>query len=480
MTSFSSRFVAQARAAIDGGRPELAEELIAELRFTKPHAVVGLLREIARGYAFRGRKHLLARHTDAAWQDLAAGESLNTDEPTVAELRDDLYRHGLADCRAALDAGDAFRVLGLAQTLRDRRCNHPQLAKLEETAQDWVTAREMADRGDFALARQTLDGVRKRLGFLPLGMEFFQTDVSSRQARFAQSFAELAKAVGENRLDEAMKHADEALAAAPSHRAARQYRDDVWSKLRPDTHSYTPLESKAAPPSSAGMAERSSLWRPTTAPHSSVLSSREAPAMSLTGVPKRFYLWVDGGGGYLVCTGTHVTIGQAAADAPIDIPIFADLAKVHATLSRDAEGFVLESSRGAMVNGKAVTRAALKPGDRISLGSTCQLAFDQPSPLSPTARLDLVSGHRFQTAVDAILLMADVLIMGPGDEPHVPLSSKEDVSLYRGAEGLSIRCPGRFRVDTFQFQDRANLRLPANIVGDGHGFTFHLEPAGRN
>ena len=121
---------------------------------------------------------------------------------------------------------------------------------------------------------------------------------------------------------------------------------------------------------------------------------------------------------------------------PIDVPIFADLAKVHATLSRDAEGYILESSRGAMINGKAVTRAALKSGDRITLGSTCQLAFDQPSPLSPTARLDLVSGHRFQMAVDAILLMADLLVLGPGDEPHVPLSSRDEVTLYRGPDGL--------------------------------------------
>ncbi len=125
-------------------------------------------------------------------------------------------------------------------------------------------------------------------------------------------------------------------------------------------------------------------------------------------------------------------------------------------------------------------KLGIKPGDRITLGNTCQLAFDQPSPLSPTVRLDLVSGHRFQMAVDAILLMADLLLLGPGDEPHVPLPSKEDVTLYRGPEGLSVRCPGKFRVDTFQFQERANLRLPANIVGDQHAFTFHLEPTGRS
>ena len=478
MTAFPSRSVAQARAAVAGGRPEVAEDLIAELRYDRPAQALEILREIARGYALRGRRHLLDKHADAAWQDLQSGEALNAGEPTVGELRDDLYRYGLAEARAALDEGDAFRVLGITQSLRDRRCSHPQLAKLDEMARDWMKARELADRGDFALSRQTLDGVRARLGFLPLGMEFFQTEVAARQDRFAKAFAELARAVGENRLDEAMTRADEALAAAPAHRAARQYRDDVWAKLRPEpeTKTFDPALVAVAG-TVAGVA---AAWRPTTQPHTTMIPSAAAPAGATSGLPKRFFLWVDGGGGYLVCTGSHVTLGQAAADAPIDVPIFADLAKVHATLSRDAEGYVLESSRGAMVNGKPVTRASLKSGDRITLGNTCQLAFDQSSPLSPSARLDLVSGHRYQTAIDAVLLMADVLVLGPGDEPHVPLESKENVTLYRGPEGLSVRCAGKFRVDTYQFQERANLRLPANVVGDQHSFTFHLEPAGRN
>jgi hypothetical protein len=204
----------------------------------------------------------------------------------------------------------------------------------------------------------------------------------------------------------------------------------------------------------------------------------QAPAPQ-SGLPKRFYLWVDGGGGYLVCTGSHVTIGQAGTEAPIDVPIFADLARLHATLIRDAEGYMIESSRGVSVNGETVSSKALKPGDRITLGSSCQLLFTQPSPLTPTARLDLVSGHRFQTAVDAVLLMADVLVLGAGDEPHVPIGTDKVLSLYRGPEGIALRCPGPFRVDAFAFQERANLRMPANVVGDKHEFTFHLEPAVR-
>lgn len=483
MPAFAFGAISQARAALQAGRPETAEELIAELRYDHPAQAAEVLREIARGYAIRGRRHLQIQAADAAWHDLAAAEALNTGEPTVGELRDDLYRHGLASCRAALDAGDPFRTLGLVQGLRERRCSHPQLSKLEALASAWVTARDQADRGDFALARQTLDTAREKLGLLTLDMEAFAPTITERQERFAGAFAALATAVGEHRLQDAIAHADTALAAAPSHKAARQYRDDVWEKLKPITNTDHPRPSSAvaASPESivslvGGMGFAAD--RRTTLPHSSSAKATP-PAAPQAGLPKRFFLWVDGGGGYLVCTGSTITIGQAGADAPIDVPIFADLAKLHATITRDAEGYVLESSRGAAVNGETVARAPLKSGDRITLGTNCQLVFEQASPLTPTARLDLVSGHRYQSAVDAVLLMADVLLLGPGDEPHVPIESDSDMSLYRGPDGLSLRCPGKFRVDGFAFQERANLRLPAHIVGDGHTFTFHLEPAGR-
>jgi hypothetical protein len=483
MPVFANRSVAQARAALEAGRPEVAEDLIAELRYDNPAAALGVLREIARGYAIRGRQYVNIKASDPAWASLAAAEALNTGETTVGELRDDLYRLGLAECRAALDAGDPLRVLQLVQSLRDRRCTHPQLAKLESLAAAWVTARDHADRGDFALARQTLDQAREKFGFLTLEMDEFQSAIATRQTRFASAFAELAKAVGEHRLQDAMRWADDTLVAAPSHKPARQYRDDVWDKLKPLTKTYHPSPSSAVGASAESIVSlvggAGFAGRATTQPRTTMKAAiAQAPAPQ-SGLPKRFYLWVDGGGGYLVCTGSHVTIGQAGTEAPIDVPIFADLARLHATLIRDAEGYMIESSRGVSVNGETVSSKALKPGDRITLGSSCQLLFTQPSPLTPTARLDLVSGHRFQTAVDAVLLMADVLVLGAGDEPHVPIGTDKVLSLYRGPEGIALRCPGPFRVDAFAFQERANLRMPANVVGDKHEFTFHLEPAVR-
>ena len=96
------------------------------------------------------------------------------------------------------------------------------------------------------------------------------------------------------------------------------------------------------------------------------------------------------------------------------MPLFADVSRLHAEVSRDGEGYVLESTRGVQVNGAAAARAVLKCGDRVTLGATCQFVFRQPVPISPSARLELVSGHRLPLAVDGVLLMADNLILGPG------------------------------------------------------------------
>src|SRR5213078_2141129 len=50
-------------------------------------------------------------------------------------------------------------------------------------------------------------------------------------------------------------------------------------------------------------------------------------------LPKRFFLWVDGVGGYLVCLSPRVTFGQATAEGPIDVPLFADVSRLHAEVT---------------------------------------------------------------------------------------------------------------------------------------------------
>ena len=105
------------------------------------------------------------------------------------------------------------------------------------------------------------------------------------------------------------------------------------------------------------------------------------------------------------------------------------------------------------------------------------MRFRQPVPVSATARLDLVSGHRLPLAVDAVLLMADTLVMGPGTQAHVEVPDLErPVVLFRHKEGLGVRYPGSLMVDGEPCRERAVLGPASRVRADN--FTFAVEPVG--
>jgi hypothetical protein len=197
-------------------------------------------------------------------------------------------------------------------------------------------------------------------------------------------------------------------------------------------------------------------------------------------------LWVDGVAGFLVCTGSRVTFGQAVLEGgPVDVPLFADVSRIHAELSRDGEGFLIEAGKGAtgahrslLVNGKDMTRSVLTAGDRITLGGACQFLFHRPVPVSGTARLELTSGHRLVHAVEGVLLMANEVILGPAAGSHVVVPGVADrILLYRSKEGLGVRVPGgKVLVNDRPHAERAALPLPATVEADG--VTFAVEPVG--
>jgi len=153
-----------------------------------------------------------------------------------------------------------------------------------------------------------------------------------------------------------------------------------------------------------------------------------------------------------------------------------DLSRNHATLIRGGESYVLEAHHSSFVNGKRVSdRTALRDGDVIRLGSTVELEFRQPSPVSATARLAIVSRHRLPLAVDGVLLMAETCIVGGSGQAHIPAPSLADpVVLYRQGSALWCRAKGGFDVDGRTCADRAALTLRSSVLGDG--FSFSLEP----
>jgi len=60
----------------------------------------------------------------------------------------------------------------------------------------------------------------------------------------------------------------------------------------------------------------------------------------------------------------------------------ADIARVHAVLTRDAEGTVIEGACATCASMVGPSPGPLRPNDRMTLGSSCQLRVRQPVPVS--------------------------------------------------------------------------------------------------
>src|ERR1017187_3824076 len=89
---------------------------------------------------------------------------------------------------------------------------------------------------------------------------------------------------------------------------------------------------------------------------------------------ERFMLWIDAVGGYWVCLGDEITIGQPDRRATADVPILGDLSTCHARLRRDGEGFIIEAIREVAVDGRPVRDFGwLRDGSQIQLGESVRL-----------------------------------------------------------------------------------------------------------
>jgi hypothetical protein len=172
-----------------------------------------------------------------------------------------------------------------------------------------------------------------------------------------------------------------------------------------------------------------------------------------------------------------VSFGQATPEACLDIPLYADVSRLHGYLTRDQEGYMLEAVRPMTVNGEKVEKALLREGDRVTMGQSCQLQFHQPVAVSGTATLQLTSGHRLGLSVDGVILMAENIVLGPAPDAHVVVPDLlSPVVIFRRKDGLSVRAEGEYTVDGQHCRDR--VALNGNSTVTGNDFRFTLEPLG--
>jgi hypothetical protein len=190
---------------------------------------------------------------------------------------------------------------------------------------------------------------------------------------------------------------------------------------------------------------------------------------------ERFMLWIDAVGGYWVCLGDEVTLGQPDSQGTADVPILGDLSSRHARIRRDGESYIVEACRDVRVNSRLVRDIAwLGDGSRMQLGGAVHLLFRRSHPLSATGRIDFVSRHRTQPSADSVLLMADTCVLGP--KPHCHVVCRDwtyEVVLFRRDGELFCRMPGPFQIDGTACNGCGRITTSSRI--ESNGFSFNLE-----
>lgn len=136
-----------------------------------------------------------------------------------------------------------------------------------------------------------------------------------------------------------------------------------------------------------------------------------APSPNVPQHHNRWLLWVDGGGGFLVCGGERWTVGGAGGQAPPAVCVQADWPRYAGRIERLAEDYFWAPAAG--------DRVWLRCGDRLPIPGSAQLRFQRPSPLSGSATLQLDAPHRFVGHVDGVVLFRDTLLIGPSRGHHI-------------------------------------------------------------
>ena len=458
----------EAERAYREGRLDEAGRLLQQRPLCEFLPARRLLEKVVRQLVDHGLEQAADGQTSVGWHHLQLAESLGADAVKLASLRQQLVRRTEDEVFAYLEAAQPEAALARIESLAARGPLDSKMRRLREAIGQVRRAQRSMRHGEYAKAQKALDAAAA----LCPDVEYF--DAARRRCatdarRFAVWNRKLHGAVAAERWNQALDLAEAVLRLSPDFRPAIEAKQRAWevAGMRLDPTSSSTV-SRAASAS-------------TNHRNPPIVRQRAADAVASADADRkqtdhRFLLWIDAVGGYLVCPDDTVRIGQPSSEGqPADIPILADLSRLQAVLHRDGEGYLIEPVRTTQVNGRPIKAITpLSDGDVIELGRGVRLRFGRPHSLSRTARLDFLSGHRTQPAVDGVLLMAETCVLGPNRDSHIRCDDwQHEVVLTRSGNNLFVRSNTALEVDGVPCSGRVALRRNSRVCGDD--FSFGLE-----
>lgn len=480
----------QAEELARAGRFEEAWALASRPDVADHRHAVQLRNRIPLDLIARAGRRAEADDVAGALDELDLAERLGAAPDALASARLSMADRVADEVRLHLDAGQPARVVERVEGLARRKVSGPSLRRWREAAEAWQAALDEARRGEFGRAFEQLDRAERLAGETARSsLEAARRDLESRQNEVHPRVEQLYQALAANRWAEALTAAETVLAIVPEHPAARQARSRCWQQIGalspsaklPNRNGRLPWAGALPEPAADSDEEPAPQPLPNerTLPSIPVSAPERTPRRPIRSGPAgRFLLWADSIGGYLFCLDDEVVLGRAGHDSLADVPLLGDLSRQHATIVRSGDSYIIRASKPTFVNGRLVDSASpLRDGDVIRLGSTLELGFHQPSPVSSTARLEILSRHRLPLAVEGVILMGETCILGPSSQAHIPAPAlSEPVVLYRQGTSLWCRASGSFEVDGRACLSRSPLTLQSSVLGEE--FSFSLEPLG--
>lgn len=414
--------------------------------------------KVAAGMAERARGQAALGNTAAGWRDLQAAAALQADNQQVQAVREALLARGLSEVERYLAAGDTQEALDRLARLAERHPPTPAMRLLRRVASHLQAAASAGRKGHFEEAAEQISSaaaLRPDLDWFPRRLEA----CNLKDAQYQGAVAELQSALAERDWATVLGRADALLALAPECPVGLTARRRAWDALQPP-----------APALGARGALTAALGRRGIKMEGHQSTNEAAK-------DQRMLLWIDAVGGFLVCLGDEIVLGRPAEGPGVDVPILADLSRRHAVIRRDGEAYLLEAIRATKVDGRPVLGVtSLADGSSIELGGAVELRFRRPHPLSASARLEIISGHKTVPHVDAILLMAESCVLGPAWHNHVVCRPwQRDVVLFRQQNQLLCRSKAGLMV-----AGEAHLgSLPLNpgVRVEGEDLAFSVEAA---
>ena len=450
----------EAQVALDQGRLEEAARLVGDPALAQFLPVRQLQSQIATQMARRALERAAAGDIPAGWQDLEQAREVSGETADWLNLRQAVAEVAVGEVVNHLRAGDFSGATSRLTALERRKIPGMPLTSLQEVTRKLDSARKLSQRGKFAEAMEQLAAAEMLRPDLPLIAEA-KKQCQERAERARLLLEQLHAAMAAADWTRLLGVANELLEITPDNRVARDARKRAWAEVG----------ERLGDSRNLGDTQHWNGEREVSASRSDdATGGLASPARR-----ERFMLWIDSVGGYLVCLGDDIVVGQSHPTSNVDVPIQADISRRHVKLRRQGEGYVIEPLAGGVtLDGRSLTGPALlSDGAEIGLNGAVRLRFRKPHVLSASARLEIVSKHRTHPFADAVLLMAESCVLGPKWQNHVVCRDWEgDVVLYRQDERIFCRAMESIEIDGKLHDGRGPVRPGSQVVGTDFSMTL--------